>query len=101
MAFVVLNGKVEISHVVDNKDSPIGIVGRGGMFGEMALIDNGVRMASARALENNVETLVISRDVFHKKLEGAEPFNRALIDILTSHIRGLADQLSRSDIRAS
>ena len=68
MAFVVLNGKVEISHVVDNKDSPIGIVGRGGMFGEMALIDNGVRMASARALENNVETLVISRDVFHKKL---------------------------------
>jgi CRP/FNR family transcriptional regulator, cyclic AMP receptor protein len=101
LAFVVLNGKVEISHVVDEKDVPIGVVNKGGMFGEMALIDNGQRMGSARAVEGAVETLVISREVFHKKLESADPFHRALIDILTSHIRGLADQLSKSDIRAS
>jgi CRP-like cAMP-binding protein len=71
------------------------------MFGEMALIDNGQRMASARAIEGEVETLVISRDLFNKKLEGADPFLRALIDILTSHIRGLADQLVKSNLRAS
>ncbi len=101
LAFVVLVGKVEISHVVDNENVPIGIVSKGGMFGEMALIDNGQRMGSARAVGGVVETLVISREVFHKKLESADPFHRALIDILTSHIRGLAGQLSKSNIRAS
>tara|TARA_B100000315_G_scaffold241582_1_gene262590 strand:+ start:4203 stop:4643 length:441 start_codon:yes stop_codon:yes gene_type:complete len=101
LAFVVLSGKVEISHVVDDKDSAIGSVIKGGMFGEMALIDNDPRMASARAIEGEVETLVISREVFHKKLESADPFHRALIDILTSHIRGLADQLAKANIRAS
>ncbi|MBT3915736.1 MAG: cyclic nucleotide-binding domain-containing protein [Rhodospirillaceae bacterium] len=101
LAFVVLNGKVEISHVIEDKDNPIGTVIKGGMFGEMALIDNGLRMASARAIEGSVEVLVISREVFHKKLESADPFHRALIDILTSHIRGLADQLVQANIRAS
>ncbi len=101
LAFVVLEGKVEISHVVENENMPIGTVVKGGMFGEMALIDNGLRMASARAIESDVEVLVISREVFHKKLESADPFHRALIDILTSHIRGLADQLVQANIRAS
>ena len=101
LAFVVLEGKVEISHVVENEYMPIGTVVKGGMFGEMALIDNGLRMASARAIESDVEVLVISREVFHKKLESADPFHRALIDILTSHIRGLADQLVQANIRAS
>jgi len=101
MAFVVLSGKVEISHVVDGKNVPIGIVNQGGMFGEMALIDNEKRMGSARAIDGPVEALVVSRDVFHKKLRTADPFVGALIDILTSHIRGLASQLAKFNIRAS
>ena len=101
LAFVVLDGKVEISHVVNDQYISIGMVGKGGMFGEMALIDNGQRMASARAIEGSVEALVFSREVFHRKLESADPFHRALIDILTSHIRGLSDQLAEANIRAS
>ena len=94
-AFVVLSGKVEISRSVDDKTIPIGVVNVGGMFGEMALIDDCPRMASARAVEGWLEVLVISRRVFEEKLETADPFQRALINILTKHVRMLADKLTK------
>ena len=96
-----MNGKVEISHVVDGKNVSIGIVGPGAMFGEMALIDNERRMASARAHDGKVEILVISREIFQRKLSTADPFVKALIDILTSHIRGLASKISKSEMGIS
>ena len=100
-AFVVLSGKVEISRSVDDKTIPIGVVNVGGMFGEMALIDYGERMASAHAVEGPVEVLIISRRVFEEKLETADPFQRALIAILTTHIRTLADKLTKLETQVS
>ena len=100
-AFVILNGKVEISRQVDDKSVRIGNVGIGGMFGEMALIDDGERMASARAVEGEVSVLVISRHVFNSKLESADPFQRALISILTKHVRTLANKLTELETQVS
>ena len=97
LAFVVLSGSVSISRLVGEKDVVIGTVGRGGMFGEMALIDNEKRMGSARASDQIVEVLVIDRDQFNQKLINADPFQRALINILTSHVRKMAEQLSKSN----
>jgi len=101
LAFVVLNGTVEISHVVGDKNVPIGTVTKGGMFGEMALINDKPRMASARATGEGVEVMIISREMLHSKLETADPFYGALIDILTAHVRSLADQLVKFGVRAS
>ncbi len=100
-AFVVLSGKVEISRCIDDKTIPIGVVNVGGMFGEMALIDDCPRMASARAVEGWLEVLVISRRVFEAKLETADPFHRALINILTKHVRTLADKLAKLETQVS
>ena len=100
-AMVILKGKVEISRQVDDKIMPIGVVGVGGMFGEMALIDDGERMASARAIEGPLEVLVISRRVFDLKLESADPFQRALISILTKHVRTLANKLTKLETQVS
>ena len=100
-AFVVLSGKVEISRSVDGKSIPIGVVNAGGMFGEMALIDDGDRMASAHAVGGRLEVLIISRRVFEEKLESADPFQRALIGILTAHIRTLADKLTKLETQVS
>jgi len=100
-AFVILKGKVEISREVDGKVIPIGNVSVGGMFGEMALIDDGVRMASAQAVEGSIEVLVISRGVFNSKLESADPFQRALISILTKHVRTLANKLTKLETQVS
>jgi CRP/FNR family cyclic AMP-dependent transcriptional regulator len=86
-AFVLLDGQVQISRSDDGKTIPIGIVNVGGIFGEMALIDDGDRMASAQAVGATTEALVVSRRVFEEKLERADPFLRALISILTKRVR--------------
>ncbi|MAV88688.1 MAG: cAMP-binding protein [Rhodospirillaceae bacterium] len=97
LAFVVLSGTVCISRLVGEKDVVIGTVGKGGMFGEMALIDNAKRMGSARASGGIVEVLVIDRNQFKQKLINADPFQRALINILTGHVRKMAEHLSKSN----
>jgi CRP/FNR family cyclic AMP-dependent transcriptional regulator len=91
-AFVLLDGTVQISRHDDGKTIPIGIVNVGGIFGEMALIDDGERMASAQAVGVSTEALVISRRVFEEKLESADPFLRALIGILTKRVRPMVSK---------
>ena len=91
-AFVLLDGTVQISRRDDGKTIPIGIVNVGGIFGEMALIDDGKRMASAQAVGVSTEALVISRRVFEEKLESADPFLRALIGILTKRVRPMVSK---------
>ena len=86
-AFVLLNGKVQITRRVDGKAKPVGIVNIGGVFGEMALIDDAARMATARAVGGSTEALVVSRRIFEEKLESADPFLRALITILAKRVR--------------
>jgi CRP/FNR family cyclic AMP-dependent transcriptional regulator len=91
-AFVLLDGTVQISRRDDGKTIPIGIVNVGGIFGEMALIDDGERMASAQAVGVSTEALVISRRVFEEKLESADPFLRASIGILTKRVRPMVSK---------
>ena len=64
-------------HQLD-KDVIIGTVREGGMFGEMALIDNGRRLASARAVDGDAfRLMVISHDLFKQKLSNLAPFQRS------------------------
>lgn len=86
-AFVLLSGKVQITRRIEDEIKPVGIVNVGGMFGEMALIDDAARMASARAVGTSAEALVVSRRIFEEKLESADPFLRALITILAKRVR--------------
>ena len=86
-AFIIQNGQVEIL-----KESPKGLVSlrvleKGAMFGEMALIDDQPRMASAKAVNSHVDLLVINQKIFKKKLANADPFTRGLINILAKTAR--------------
>ncbi len=98
-AVVIKSGEVEILKAVEDKQVVLGKVVAGGMFGEMSLISNKPRMASARVLKE-VELMVIPIEVFESKLEKLDSFNRALIEVLSSHIRSLAEKLG-TDTRAS
>ena len=48
-AYVAQTGEVELIKTVDEKEVVIGTVGQGGIFGEMALVDDAPRMVMARA----------------------------------------------------
>ena len=93
-AYIVQSGRVEIVKVLEDRETVLGAIGEGGMFGEMALIDNQPRMAMARAAE--VTTLIfVSRMMFEQKMLKADPFVRGLLKILVGNIRSLSAELER------
>jgi len=88
-AFLVEAGEVDIIKNIDGKDVVLGTVKKGGIFGEMALIDNAPRMATARTKEQSI-LVVISQQLFEEKMEASDPFIRALLRIFARNIREAA-----------
>ncbi|RAU21792.1 cAMP-binding protein [Paramagnetospirillum kuznetsovii] len=83
-AYLIQDGQVEII----KHGMTIATIGKGELFGEMALVDDQPRMASAKAL-SDVSCIVISRDTFRDKLAKADPFIRGLLNIFVRNIRNL------------
>jgi len=71
----------------------LGTIKKGGLFGEMALIDNAPRMAAARAVDQTT-LVVITRDSFSHKLDKADPFMRGLMNIFVKNIRRMGQELA-------
>ena len=94
-AYLIVRGKVEIRKGVRTSQPQIlATLSKGDVFGEMALFDNAARMAQAVAL-TKVETIRISRDEFHKRLDSVDPVMRTIVLYLVHRVRGMADQFMR------
>ncbi len=100
-AYIITRGKVEIVKATGTGEIVLGSVSKGGIFGEMALIDNSQRMASARAVGGPVEVMIITGKTFAARMQKMDPFTRALINIFADHIRNLSSTLSEAKTRAS
>ncbi len=84
--YVIRTGKVEIYLENDGKKKSIMTMGANCLFGEMAVIDNKPRSASAIALEKT-ECLVFYKKDLSKRMESLDPFMRALIKVLVNTVR--------------
>jgi CRP/FNR family cyclic AMP-dependent transcriptional regulator len=91
MAYVVQEGEVEIVKVIDGKETVLGKIGQGGIFGEMALIDEKQRMASARA-SRGTTIICVTKTMFDEKLKKSDPFIRGLLNILADTVRSLSSK---------
>ena len=89
-AYIIAEGNVEILKEGAEGLVSLRILNVGAMFGELALIDDSPRMASAKAINGPVELLEIDQKTFTKKLSDADPFTRGLINILADTARSLA-----------
>ena len=87
VAYIIANGNVQIIKESDNGPKVLGVLEKGAMFGEMALIDNKPRMASAKAINGPVELLIVSKANFQKKMEQLDPFTRGLIKFMAEIVR--------------
>ena len=67
-AFLVNSGKVEIRKIVDGKEQVLATIGKRELFGEMALIDDAPRMATAIAV-GLLECTVIEKHQLLEKLD--------------------------------
>ena len=88
-AYIVQEGGVDIYCTLPGGgEKVLANVGRGAIFGEMALIDDKARMATARATEPTT-VIVVTEHMFQHKLDQADPFIRGLMNIMADTIRAM------------
>jgi CRP-like cAMP-binding protein len=88
LMYVVMEGRVALSiqeNVVDR-------VGPGNVFGEMALVDQSARAASATA-ETDCVLLAINRTVFLNLVKGNPEFGASLLGAVAERVRFMASKL--------
>ncbi len=91
LAFVLESGEVQIvKNAGEENEFIIATVGQGGIIGEMALLDDSNRMATARASAGGA-AIVISRQMFMAKMKKTDPFIRGLLGILADHVRRMSN----------
>jgi CRP-like cAMP-binding protein len=89
MMYVIVNGRVKVSiegAVVDR-------VGQGGVVGEMALVDQGARAATATA-ETDVELIALNRNVFLNLVKSNPEFGASLLSAVAERVRYAASRIS-------
>ena len=97
-AYLIESGSVEISVLRGNRNVSICILGEGDLFGEMALIDSGVRTATATAIE---ETCLVSiyRNLIEKKLTKTDPTIKHLLHLVLKRFRNIHDSLTQDGLQ--
>jgi CRP-like cAMP-binding protein len=88
-AYLVESGRVEISKRTDGgTDRVLGYIPQGGIFGEMALIDDKPRSAQAKAAAPTA-VIIVSETMLENKLKKADPFIRGLLNLLVRNLRDM------------
>ena len=93
MAYLIISGEVEIFRKSGNQERVLATLGRGEIIGEMSLIDNSPRMASARAMSDSQFSIITHASLQQRldRLEENDRVLRRLITVLVSRIRGQAE----------
>ncbi|MDP6350885.1 MAG: cyclic nucleotide-binding domain-containing protein [Alphaproteobacteria bacterium] len=96
VAYMVESGEVMIWHQAGDGQRQLGAVRDGGIFGEMALIDDQPRMATATAFTDTV-CVAVPKDVFQKSLGQSSPFLVAILRVCVRNIRSMNRHRRRGD----
>ncbi|HOV56696.1 MAG TPA: EAL domain-containing protein [Rhodanobacteraceae bacterium] len=92
-AFLIESGEIEVGTHQGGTYRVLGVLGPGDLLGEMAVIDDSPRTASARTLTPTILT-PIDRAQFAERLETADPVVRALLLSQLSRYRSALAQLA-------
>jgi len=88
-AYLVQSGKVAIvKQRPDGTEVCLATLGPGRLFGEMALIDDQPRMATARAVVES-QLILIDRFTFNQKLSKCDPLMRELLQNFANNLRSI------------
>jgi CRP/FNR family transcriptional regulator/CRP/FNR family cyclic AMP-dependent transcriptional regulator len=94
LLYIISRGKVKISHSThDGQEALLAILGNGDFFGELALLDDSPRSATAEALEPTL-TLTLHRTDFRRFIGSNPDFAMHVLQSMAHNIRRLNSQLS-------
>jgi CRP/FNR family cyclic AMP-dependent transcriptional regulator len=94
LLYIITAGKVKISYSSpEGQEAVLAILGSGDCFGELALLDDSPRSATAEAIEGT-DTLTLHRDEFLEYIDSNPAFARHVLNVLARRIRHLNNQIS-------
>lgn len=93
-AYVIEKGRILIYLSKDTEDFPLNILGEGEIFGEMAILDNQVRSASAKTLEP-CSLILVTKDQLLERVQAADNVVRLLLRVLLKRLRSQNDLITR------
>jgi len=83
--YLINDGKVKITQILKNQEKVLAILGPGDMFGEMAILEDKPRSASAIAVDS-VRALAFNRDSFEDLIQRNPEIALRLIKIFSKRI---------------
>lgn len=94
LLYIISHGKVKISQsTTEGHEATLAILGAGDFFGELALLDDSPRSATAEAIEVT-ETLTLHREEFMNFINSNPGFAHHVLRTLARRIRHLNSQIS-------
>ncbi len=99
-AYILESGSVQIFKMVNGKRIVLGHVQSWGLFGEMGLIDDSPRMATAYVTEDTTCT-VLSKDSFSRMMDSAPDGMVLVMESLTRTLRATGENLAEARYRLS
>ncbi len=95
--YLIKEGRIKIYKEMDGEERTLAILGKGEIFGEMAVLDGKPRSASAKAIENSVLE-VLSKEAILNTIN-SQPMIKYLINTLIERLRAADEQLRLLTIR--
>ena len=95
-AYIVESGSIEISLDLPSGKKVLATLGKGEILGEMSLIADAPRSATAIAAEDS-ELLVLKRDRLLKPIEAADPIMRLMIQMIVDRLRDAPRWMKEGD----
>ena len=93
--YLIHSGRVLLSvQQNDNQQIPLVVLNPGDFFGEMALVDDSPRSATASAIEDDTELIVMDRARFLFMVRQQPEFALSLMHTLCQRIRDIDKRLS-------
>lgn len=96
--FIIQDGQVKISKVVDGKEVILAVLKRGDFFGEMALLENKPRSASAIANEN-CRLMAVNRQNFDQMVATQPQLIARLTTTLADRLWAMTRQMTNTQIK--
>jgi CRP-like cAMP-binding protein len=91
--YVVQDGYVEVVKEIDGQHSRLAVLGKGDFFGEMAIFEHEIRMATVRALGPAL-ILTIDQKNFLRRIHEDPSLAYRLVQVMSSRLRKLAEEVT-------
>jgi hypothetical protein len=92
--YVIQSGQVEVIQSREGQDVRLAVLGKGDIFGEMAIFQEERRSATVRSL-TNVRVLTVDKRIFLRRVHEDPSFAFAILQKMSQRVQELDEELTR------